>query len=267
MLLCVKVPTTNTTSPLYLFFFTDFHGTWSPQQLEDSKDMCREFLTHIDDWSGLAHDEEGMTQLCRLIYYFVCEVRTKSKVKAWANQNKQSSVLDYFTPSDVAFALFIIESYTPVWVEDMMLLREAQAESVAQDRPAKRKKLSKKQKMYQKDISVHKKLPYLSTQWSKEGYKRLENLTNSIDQLKKSDTWKHCISAWNDFVRQKRDDNSETCWVPLFEESVRSDDDYDECEDDDYGEGVEFEEPSDDFGVPLFEDSFTAFVCKQQAGV
>ena len=55
--------------------------------------------------------------------------------------------------------------------------------------------------------------------------------------------------------------------MPLFEESVRSDDDYDECEDDDYGEGVEFEEPSDDIdvGVPLFEDSLS-FVGKQ-AGV
>lgn len=262
--MCVNVPTT--ASPLYLYFFTELHSTCSPNQLQDSKDMFSAFLSHIDDWSGLADDEDGMKQFPLLIYYFVCEVRGRSKAKAWANQNKQSSVLDFFTPSDVAFAVLIFETYTPAWIEDMELLREAQAASVEQDRPAKRKKVAKKQKMYQKDITLHKKLPYLTTQWNKEGYKRLETLTNGIEQLKKSDIWKECLFAWKDFVRQKRDDDSQICWVPLFEESVRSDDDYDECEDDDYGEGVEFEEPSEDMiGVPYFDDSF-AFVDKQAGG-
>lgn len=186
----------------------------------------------------MAHDTMALNQLHKLIYYYAFQVYGKNEIKGWLKANKEKSVLDHVTASDLAFTVLVYENYHPKWINDIeteRVMEQHQNDTGEKDEPddatvgQKRKNRSDSsagpQLKYTKPANVRHK--YLESGWNDEGFRRFKELQQSFHTLMIDDqAWQACKETWDDYVSNMKQFGNR-CWVPQYSKLDLGDDDGD----------------------------------------
>ncbi len=226
--------------------------------LDRTSESFSTLLSISEEWDGLQDTSAAKLELCNLIYYYATNVYGRNSIKNWMRLNKEKSLIDKITASDLAFALIVFENYHPKWVaeieaqrrredvdhdEDALANKNQDDDDLANKNPPKQTKKRKRPSaaagmtlLYTKD--PRKRNHYLACGWKLNGLRRFDKLVRAFHKLKENAVvWESCRQSFQSYIDEKKKDGDESCWVPTFYKENDCEGEI-SCEED---EGVEFD--------------------------
>ena len=134
-----------------------------------------------------------------------------------ANQDK--SLLDKITPSDLAYALLVYNSYQPTWSAAPADVDDEEEEEEDESHASSSSPNSKKRKKMVRAVSPYchtKKLKLYENAWTDEGMEFYKKMLAGMKGLKNNDrVWGIWKESWDEYISHKHE-TEVGCWVPMF---------------------------------------------------
>jgi hypothetical protein len=192
---------------------------------EEAFVILQQYVMPSSDLSEDMRDEvAAMNQLFELIYHYVPEIYGKTKLLSWLKANQDKSLLDKITPSDLAYALLMYNTYHRTWsasadVDDDEEEREDDSQASSSSPNSTGTTNTKKRKKIVRAVSPYchtKRLNLYENAWSDEGMKFYKKMLKGMKALKNNDqVWGIWKESWDEYISRKHQTEL-GCWVPMF---------------------------------------------------
>ena len=236
---------------IHLLFLEDKQTGWSPPS-----DDCGRVFVKIRNWSKvydeleISYDESE--QFLRFLDKYVSRAIGNHQMAKFCRVNRDKTLLDKVTSSDIAYTILVYENTKEVWEEEISIRASDKTDE------EKRKTIRRQKPKYHEGCG--KRLKRYADGWTDDGRNYFKELMSIFRQLKNNEVWNKLHEYWGMYQlkyygRQKRYDNNEEQDTDNDVNDESEEEDWRiDLENDDINDEVEIDEETSDVEEELYDN-------------